>query len=277
MHLKKQFIRFLSVWNAADATTYGAAVAYYTVFSLAPILLIAISAAALLVERSQVEMSVIEQFRNVFGDTGASFVMSLVDARVPHDANIALAVGGILVTVVGATGVFSGLQSGLDALFTDLPKKKSDLDFWKMVLKRIYSLGMVLSLGFVLVVSLTASAFLTAFSRAIDDVVPGGIIISTLVDFVFSFVLISLFLGCLLKLLPSERIAWVPALKGGLIAGALFVVGKFALALYLGSSSIVSAYGAASSIVLLILWTYYLSLAFFLSAIVTRLYFIKNK
>lgn len=277
MNLKKEALRFVDVWNKANATTYGAAVAYYTVFSIAPLLLIAISVAGLIVDRAEVESSVISQFQGVFGDGGAVFIQSLIRAQVPHDTNVVLILVGLVATLLGATGVFSGLQSGLDAIFATLPRKKISRSIWWMIFQKIYSLGMVLSLGFVLVVSLMASAFLKAFSQTINNAVPGGLIISTLVDFVFSFLLISLFLGCLLKLLPSERIGWKPSLQGGFVAGALFVVGKFALALYLGSSSSLNAYGAASSVVLLILWTYYLSLAFFLSAIITRLYFVRSR
>ncbi len=277
MQFKKEALRFVDVWSDSNATTYGAAVAYYTVFSIAPLLLIAISVAGLVVERSQVETSVVGQFQSVFGEGGAVFIQSLINARVPHDTNIIFIIIGLAATLLGATGVFSGLQSGLDAIFAKLPQKKAVRSMWKIIFQKIYSLGMVLSLGFVMVVSLMASAFLTAFSQTVNAALPGGIIISTLVEFVFSFGLISLFLGCLLKLLPSERIGWKAALKGGLVAGALFVVGKFALAWYLGTSSVVSAYGAASSVVLLILWTYYLSLAFFLSAIITRLYFVRSQ
>ncbi len=276
MQFKKEVLRFIDAWIASSVTMFSAAVAYYTVFSIAPLLLIAISIASLVVSRTSIESSVLQQFTLVFGEGGATFVHSLISAQIPKNTNILYIIIGLTITLLGATGVFSGLQSGLDAIFTNLPRKRKD-SVWEVVYQKIYSLGMVLSLGFVLIVSLLVSTFLNTFSSIFDSVLPGGAFFSFTTEFIFSLTIISLCLGCILKILPSERLDWIPALKGGCIAGLLFFAGKYAFAIYLSSTSTLNAYGAASSLVLLILWTYYLALAFFFSAVVTRLYFIKVK
>jgi membrane protein len=267
--------RLSSAWSKAKTSTYGAAVAYYTTFSLAPLLVIAVSIAGIVLDRSAVEASIMSQFRGTFGESGALLIQSLINSKTPQGANIAMSAVGFVLVLVGATGIFGALQAALDAIFSSLPEK-GEKGIWKTIVQKIASVGMVLSLGFVLIVSLAASAALNAFSGTFGALVPGGMVISEIIEFAVSLILVSAFLGCMFKFLPSKRLAWKPACAAGLIAGIMFTVGKYLLGLYLGSSSAASAYGAASSLVLIILWTYYMAQVLFLSAILSKLYVIKK-
>jgi membrane protein len=276
INIKKEVLRIAGAWSDASTTTFAAAVAYYTVFSIAPLLLIAIATAGLVVGEGAAQASIMEELRLTFGEGAASFIQSVIAAQSTQSESVVYGLLGIGAILFGASGVFSGLQHGLDRIFEKLPQKVHGT-LLRAVLDTLYSIGMVLSLGFVLVASLAVSALIRGFAQQLGTVIPNGVAISTGIELAFSFVLLSLFLAVMLRLLPSERLGWRPALKGGLVGGVLFSIGKYALALYLSSSSVASAYGAASSLVLLILWAYYLSLAFFLSAILTRLYFVRTK
>jgi membrane protein len=270
-HLKK----IGQAWSAAQPGTFGASVAYYTVFSLAPLLVITITIAGFVVQRSEAQTTIIEQFRSTFGETGATLVESLISSKLPTEAGIILPIISFIIILVGATGIFSQLQAGLDTIFESLPEKAKG--FWRTVIRKLVSLGMVLSVGFLLIVSLVLSTIITALSGYISQYVGNIEPLVHLVDIVISLLLIGGFMSLMYKLLPTKKIRWKPALVGGLLAAIFFTIGKFLLGLYLGSSAAFNAYGAASALVLIIIWTYYMSQIFFLSAILTRLYVVPKR
>jgi membrane protein len=265
--------KIAQAWSNSQASTYGASVAYYTVFSIAPLLVIAISIAGLFLNQQMAEQSIISQFATTFGKNGADFIHVLIQSQTSAKTNILLIIIGFLVLFIGATGIFSQLQLALDTIFESLPEKNVK-GIWGTIKQKLLSFGMVLSVGFLLLISLALSALITALSGYLTTLIPSAEALAQIIELSVSFVLISFFLALTYKILPSKKLRWKPALVGGAIAGLLFVISKYVLGLYLGSSEAFTSYGAASSLVLLILWTYYMSQVFFFAAILTRLYIV---
>ncbi len=276
MSLIKEAKRLLAAWEEATPGTYGAAVAYYSIFSLAPLLIIAIAIAGIAFNSSTVQESVLTQFSSTFGDSGATFIRSLISSKSAVSKNIVSAVIGSVLVLIGATGIFGALQSGLDAIFKTLPIKKAK-GVWKTLLQKLLSIGMVFSLGFILLASLTISTALVALSAFLSSYLPGIDLLLMAVNFVVSYALIALFLSGMFIFLPSERVPFKPALIGGCIAAAFFMLGKYILGLYFTLTSAGNAFGVASALVLIILWSFYLSQVLFLSAIILRLYLVSSK
>ncbi len=265
--------RFASEWMDSNAGTYGSSVAYYVIFALAPVLVIAISIMSFFVSTSSAQASIIRECTAVFGQTGADFVNSLIQANVSASTSIVTTIIGAVILFIGATGVFSQLQSALDRIFVSLPVKEKE-GFWTTIWRKLISFGMVLSVGFVLLVSLALSAIVTFLTGPITSITTHAGILLRLFEYAVSFGLISFFLALMYKILPSHRIKWKPALVGGVIAGVLFTVSKYFLGLYLGSPSLFTSYGTASALVVLVLWAYYMAEVFFFAAIITRLYIV---
>ncbi len=268
--------RISALWSSARVGTFGASIAYYTIFSIAPLLVIAISVAGIFLDRTAAQTAVIDQFNATFGPRGGEFIESLIRARATEGADIVLSIVGFVVLLIGAAGIFSQLQTALNTIFENLPDKTVRRGVWLFIRQKLLSFGMVLSIGFLLLVSLALSALLTAFGGALSRMMPQAVVVGHIIDFVVSFALISVFLALTYKVLPSKRLAWRPALIGGAITGAFFMVSKLLLGLYLGSSTAFTGYGAASALVLFVLWFYYMSQVFLFGAIVVRLYVVPS-
>jgi membrane protein len=270
---KVEAFRLWNAWSAASPGTYGAAVAYYTVFSLAPLVIIAVSVAGLVFNTQSVRAQVLIEFSNLFGANGATLISSLIQVRTPAAQSILATCIGVVLVIAGALGIFSGLRSAFNVIFSDLPEKRVT-GIWKIVVQYVISVSVVFGVGFLLIASLILTTVLTKFGNVLDEFMQHGTLIVSFLETVISYGLISIFLAILLALLPSKHIPRYTALKGGLVAGLLFMIGKYALGIYFAYSKAGSAYGTASTIVLIILWTYYLSQALFLSAIIADLYFV---
>ncbi len=268
--------RIWGIWGEAKVTSHSAATAYYAVFSLAPLILIAIALAGLVFGAEAAQRQVLDQLGASFGDEARGFLETVMAARDAETGGVLASVVGAVLVILGANGIFSALQGGLDEIFEVLPDKPKE-GFLRGLLRKLVSFGLILSVGFLLVVSLLLSTLLAAVGGALRSAFPGSEVVVGIVDFVVSYALISLFLAAVIHFLPSDRVPWLPSLKGGLVAGALFVVGKYALGFYFAFAHPENPYGAASSVVLVILWAYYLSLTLFLSAIITRVVFVTAK
>ena len=277
--MKKEFIthakKIWDAWSRSKAGTFGASVAYYTVFSIAPLLVITITITSLFLDTATAQASIIAQFQSTFGSSGASFIQTLIESKASPQTNILLSIAGFVILLLGAMGIFSQLQQGLDTVFENLPSK-IEKGLWSNILQKLLSLGMVLSIGFLLLVSLVLTAVISSISGYFATITPGAQILGQIVELIVSLLLLSGFLGLTYKILPSKRLPWKPALMGGLITGILFLISKYLLGLYLGSSEAFTSYGAASSLVLLIIWTYYMAQVFLLGAIIIRLYLLPN-
>jgi membrane protein len=257
-----------SEWVDDKATRMAAALAYYTIFSLAPLLVIAVAVAGLVFGPEAAAGKVGEQFGNLAGGDSAKLVQTvLVHANKPATGIIA-AVIGVIVLVVGAMGVFGELQDDLNTIWEVQPKPGRGL--WGMIHDRLLSFAMVCGVAFLLLVSLVVSASLAALGGLQGEW--GTSISGHVINFVVSFVAIALLFAMIFRYLPDAHTAWKDVWLGAAVTALLFAVGKFLIGLYLGQSTIGSAYGAAGSLAVLLVCLYYSSLIFLFGAEVTQVY-----
>lgn len=248
----------------------GASVAYYTLFAIAPILLIVIAVAGVVFGPEAVRGEVVTQINGLIGTDGAKTVEALL-AGAARDRSTPLATTiGIVTLVLAATGAFLELQASFNSIWRAEPMPQSRVkDF---LLDRARSFGLVVAIGFLLLVSLTISAALGAFGHWLEGVAPGAPLIIGLLNWVVSFGVIAGLFTMLFRFLPDRDISWHDATAGALVTAVLFTVGKHLIGFYLGRSATASAYGAAGSVILLLLWVYYSSQIVLLGAEFTRLY-----
>jgi membrane protein len=247
----------------------GAALAFYTVFSLAPVLILSIAIAGFFFGEKAARGEIVEQIRGLIGTTGASAVQSVLENAGRPGAGIIATIVSVATLLIGANTALAELKTGLDQIW-EVPSEKRQ-GFWYFIRTRVLSVGLILALGFLLLVSLVISAALTALERfwggeAVVSVVVGWLNVA------FSFALVVVLFGTIYKVLPSVRIAWRDVFIGALVTALLFTIGKFAIGAYLGNSGLASTYGAAGSVVLLLVWVYYSAQVFLLGAEFTRSY-----
>jgi membrane protein len=264
--------RIVEIWGRAGVGSHAAATGYYAIFSLAPLILVAITVAGLVVGNDAAQAAILDQFGATFGADFRAFATSLVVARQSASQGLMATFVGIIFIVLGASGIFGAMRAGLDEVFENLPEDKKP-SFWNGLINQFISVGMVLSVGFLLLVSLLLSTFLASFGAFLRNAFPGADILAWAIDFGTTYVLISYFLSLMLVYLPTKRVGWGTAARGGFIAGAIFVLGKYSLSYYFALAHPGDAFGAASTIVILVLWTYYLALGLFFSAIAARVIF----
>jgi membrane protein len=255
-------------WFAEGPFDLAAALAYYTLFSLAPLVVIAISLSGLFFGEEAMRGEIFRQARSLVGDEAAVALQALIrNARFEASGPLATA-ASIATLLVGATAVFSELQTTLDRIWKAPP---SDVSTVLQILRaRIVSVAMMLVIGFLLMVSFVASAILVAFRSYIGDVVPALALLLETANLSISFGGTVALFTLMFRLLPSVPVGWREALMGGMATASLFTVGKLAVGAYIRWSGIGSTYGAAGSIIVLLAWVYYSSLIFFLGAEFTR-------
>ncbi|HWH69893.1 MAG TPA: YihY/virulence factor BrkB family protein [Candidatus Sulfotelmatobacter sp.] len=259
-----------AAWMDDNAPRLGAALSYYTVFALSPLFIIVIFIASLLFEKASVQAALFVELGNLVGQTGAQALQSALASSIPHSQGVlatAIAVGTLILT---ATGLFTELQGALNKIWGVEPKP--GLDLWGFVKGRLLSFAMVVGIGFLLLVSLVVSTVLAALGKYLAGLVPGLHLFWMAVNATVSFSVITVLFAMIFKVLPDVKIAWRDVWVGSLITALLFTGGKFLLGLYLGRNSTVSAYGAAGSLVLILLWVYYSSQILFFGAELTQAY-----
>jgi membrane protein len=258
-------------WMDDYAPSMGAALSYYTLFSLAPLLIIVIAVAGMLFGRDAAQAEIIAQLHALVGAKGATAIEGMLEAvREPAQGVVATIVG-VVTLLIGATAVFAELQSALDRVW-EVPEKKKPSGIWGLVRTRLLSFGLVLGLGFVLVVSLVASAALAAMGKWWGGWFQGWELVLQVLNFAVSFGIFTLFFAMIYKLMPSVKISWRDVWTGAVVTAILFTVGKLLIGLYLGNSSLASGYGAAGSVVVLVAWVYYSAQIFLLGAEYTWVY-----
>jgi membrane protein len=256
-------------WINDRASRKGAALAFYTVFSLAPILILSIAIAGLFFGQEAARGEIYEQVSGLLGADAARAIQAMVQNASRPGAGIIATLIGFVTLFIGATTALAELKDGLDQIW-DAPPEKTQ-GFWYFLRKRMLSVGLILSLGFLLLVSLVLSAVVSAMARtwgatdATSTVLQG-------VNFVFSFGLVTLLFAMIYKILPAVRIAWRDVVIGAAVTALLFTVGKMAIGIYLGNSAVSSSYGAAGSVILVLVWVYYSAQIFLLGAEFTKVY-----
>jgi membrane protein len=260
-----------TAWNDDYAPSMGAALAYYTVFSIAPLLIIIIAVAGLVLGQDAAQGRIFGELRGLIGDQGASAIEGMVQSASQPAKSIVATIAGIVTLVLGATTVFGELQSDLDRVWkAPAPPKASGI--WKLLRTRLLSFGMVLGLGFLLLVSLVVSAALSGLAKLYGGFFGDYEWLLQIVNFIVSFAVITTLFAMIYKWLPRTPIAWHDVWIGAAVTALLFSIGKFAIGLYLGKSSVVSGFGAAGSLVVLLVWVYYSAQIFLLGAEFTWAY-----
>jgi membrane protein len=260
----------VSQWSEDYAPSMGAALAYYTIFSIAPLLVIAIAVAGFFFGEDAARGEIFAQLRGLLGDDGAAAIQGLVKSAGETGKGTFAAIAGVVTLLLGATTVFGELQSDLDRIW-DAPKpEKSGL--WGMIHGRLLSFGMILGVGFLLLVSLVLSAGLAALSHFWDSWFEEWEFVLQAINFIVSFAIVTGLFAMIYKLLPRCHIEWKDVWIGAGVTSLLFSVGKLLIGLYLGKSGVASGFGAAGSLVIVLLWVYYSAQIFLLGAEFTKTY-----
>ena len=249
----------------------GASLAYYTVFSLAPLLVIAVAVAGFVFGKEAAQGRVIHQIQGMVGPEAAKTLQTLMARAMKPAANILATILGILTLLFGAAGVFGNLQESLNKIW-DVPENPHG-GFWKMIQARFLSLAMVLGTGFLLLVSLVVSAALSAIGDLVRRDLSGGMgFVMNGVNALVSWAIIGVVFALIFKYLPDARILWRDVWIGAAITSLLFAIGQFAIGLYIGKTSVSSVYGGAASLAIVLIWTYYSASIFYFGAEITRTY-----
>jgi len=258
-------------WIDDLAPSMGAAISYYTMFSLAPLLVIVIAVAGAIFGADAVQGQIVEQLSGMMGRDAATAVQGLVkSASEPSKGLIAGGIG-LVVLLVGATTVFAELQSALDRIW-HVPERAKPTGVWGVLRARVLSFGLILGLAFLLMVSLIVSAALAALGSWTTGLFPGWEFLLQAVNLLFSMSIEILLFAMIFKFMPSAPIGWHDVWVGAIVTGLLFEVGKFGISLYLGKSGVHESFAAAGSLVVLLAWVYYAAQIFLLGAEFTKVY-----
>jgi membrane protein len=252
-----------------EALSRGAAIAFYTVTSIAPVLLIVIAIAGLAFGRDAAQNAITAQLSGLMGQQTAEVLQSAVASAAGKSSGIVATIVGIITLFATASGVFGEMQSALNAIWKAHP---TGTTVSRLVRARAASLGLVAALGFLLMVSLVVSAALTAFGNQINSILPFGRLLLSALNFLVSLLLISVLFAAIYKVLPDRHLEWRDVAVGAVVTAVLFTIGKSLIGLYIGSSAVASSYGAAGALIVLLLWVYYSAQIFLLGAEFTKAY-----
>lgn len=257
-------------WNEDKASRLAAALAYYTVFSIAPLLIIVIAIAGAVFGEDAARGEIVNQIQGLVGRDGAEFIETAIqNANRPQAGTIASVIS-VALLLLGATGVFIELQNSLNTIWEVQVKPGRGVK--NIFRQRFLSFAMVVCIGFLLLVSLVVSTVLAALVNYFSGLLPGLDFLWQLLNFAISFIVTTLLFGLIFKVLPDVRITWADVLIGAIITSLLFSIGRFLLGQYLGNSSFGSAYGAAGSVVVILAWVYYTAQILFFGAEFTQVY-----
>ncbi|MBV8866554.1 MAG: YihY/virulence factor BrkB family protein, partial [Acidobacteriaceae bacterium] len=251
-------------WSDHQATRLGASVAFYSLLSFAPLLLLVVAIIALVFDQKSAQNALIAEARQLIGDRGAETVKSLLASAQKPSSGFFATLIAFITLLFGASGVFTELQDALNLMWDAKPNSANS--FLGMVKQRLFSFGMVLSVGFLLLVSLILSTALTYMGQSFGQLLPMPPFVLQAVNFVVSFVVITFLFALMFKYVPDAKVSWRNVLVGAIGTALLFTIGKFLLGLYLGKASVGSTYGAAGSLVAVIVWIYYSAQILFFGA-----------
>lgn len=258
-------------WIDDKAPMLGAALAYYTVFSLAPLLVISIAIAGFVLGEEAARGQIFEQMRGLIGDEGGRAMQDMVQsANAKPATGVMASIVGIGTLLFGASGVFGQLQASLNIIWGVEPKPGRGL--LGLVKDRFLSFSFILVVGFLLLVSLLLTSAITFVAEWVGGMSVGTEIFAHVLNFVLSFLVITVLFALIFKYLPDAKIGWSDVWVGAAITSGLFSLGKFGLGLYLGASSVASSFGAAGSLIILLVWVYYSAQILFFGAEFTQVW-----
>lgn len=261
--------RAAASWIDDSASTMGAAIAFYSLLSMAPLLLIVITVAGFVFGEDAAQGALIGELRGVFGDGGAEAIQAVLAGASNQSGGIASIVAGCVTLFIGATTVFAEIQSDLDRIWK-VPASSAPVGSYVRV--RLLSFGVILATGFLLIISLVASAALSAIGTWWALRMGGVAWILQILNFVVSYCAITALFALIFKLLPSVAIQWRDVITGAALTSLLFTIGKVLIGAYIGKAAIASSFGAAGTLVMVIVWVYYSAQIFLFGAELTRQY-----
>jgi membrane protein len=256
----------VSGFLADDALSRGAAIAYFTIFSLAPLLIIVTAIAGLVFGYEAARLAIVGQFTGMIGEQTGAMLQSMIASASLKDTGAMAAVIGAVTLMLTASGAFSQIQSSLNAIWRAEPKSGVS----RLVRARLVGLGLVLTLGFLMLASLVVSAGLAALGHWLDAMFPAGKALVAVANFVISLTLLSAVFAAIYKFLPDTPISWRDVAIGAVVTALLFTIGRSAIGLYIGKSNVAAGFGPSGSLIALLVWIYYSSLIFLLGAEFTR-------
>lgn len=265
------FVKAGKAWVDDYAPSMGAAISYYTVFSLAPLLVIVIAMAGAMFGREAVQGLVVAELSGLIGQDGAQLVQNLVVSASDTGKGLVAGLISLFVLIVGATTVFAELQSALDRIW-HVPESQKPKGIWAILRARLLSFGLILGLVFLLMVSLALSAGIAALGTWAGGQLPGWEATMQVINMGVTLTISTLLFAMIYKLMPTARIAWSDVWVGAVVTALLFEVGKLLIGLYLGKSAVTESFAAAGSLVVLLAWVYYAAQVFLLGAEFTKVY-----
>lgn len=261
----------VSAWSRDYAPSMGAALSYYTIFSIAPLLLIVISIAGMVYGEEAARGAVFYQVRELMGDGAAVALQGLLaSARRPAEGIVAALIG-LALLIVGASSVFGELQSALDRIWR-VPEQKKSGGLWTLLRTRIVSFAMIIGIGLLLIASLLASTMLAVLEKWWGSLFGARALLASSLNIGLSYLMVTVMFAMIYKIMPRVRIAWRDVWTGAAITSLLFTAGKYAIGLYIGTSGVSSTFGAAGSLVVILVWVYYSAQIFLLGAEFTWVY-----
>ena len=260
----------IQAWKVDEAPRLAAALAFYTILSLAPLLVIAVGIAGLVFGEQAAEGQIVGQIQGLIGPQGAEAVQGLIENANRPSGGIAATIIGVITLLLGGMGVFNQLRGALNSIWEVSPPAVNGIK--ANLRRRVLPFVMVLGVGFLLLVSLVLSAALAAVGRVLSTSLPGGEIFWRLANLVISVLVFAGLFALIFRFVPDVDIEWKDVGVGALVTSALFTLGQFAMGLYLGRSTFASAFGAAGSLVVLLVWVYYSAQILFLGAEFTEVY-----
>ena len=267
-----QFLKTtINEWVEAEPFQLAAALSYYTLFSLAPLLLIAIGVAGLVFGREAAQNQIVETLQGMIGQDSAKAVQEMIQAssEKPKTGMLSTIIGFVAL-LFGAGGVVGQLQTSLNKMWEVTPKPGQGI--WGFLRQRFFSFAMVLAIGFLLLVSLVVTAVLSSFTSMLSSFLGDATFVAHAIDILVSFGFVTLLFALIYKYVPDVEIQWRDVWVGAALTSILFTVGKYLIGLYIGTSGVSSTFGAAGSLITILVWVYYSSLIFFLGAEFTRVY-----
>jgi membrane protein len=264
-------VQAVKSWSNDYAPSMGAAISYYTVFSLAPLLVIVIAVAGAVFGREAVQGQISAQLGGLMGPSGAEMIEGLVAAASDTDRGLVAGLIGFFLLLVGATTVFAELQSALDRIWK-VPESKKPSGIFGMLRARLMSFGLILGVAFLLMASLVVSAVLAAVGNWIGGLMPGWEVTLHVLNIAVSLTILTVLFAMIFKLMPSTDVGWSDVWFGAFVTAILFEVGKVLIGLYIGKSGMNESFEAAGSLVILLAWVYYAAQIFLLGAEFTKAY-----
>ncbi len=261
--------RSVRAWASHNAPSMGAALSFYTLFSIAPVLLTATWVAGVMLDQEAVRQHILSQMQGLMGEAGTAAVSALLIGSAHFGHGTIATIVGITSLMIGATSVFGELQRDLDWIW-ESPVSVQTSGVWQILRTRILSFGLILGVGFLLLVSLVLSAALAAIAAWLQTQMAEWEVLLHMVDLALGLTIASALFAMIYKFLPRQSIAWGDVWIGALVTAAFFTVGKILIGVYLSKSAFTSGYGAAGSLLVLLLWIYYSAQIFLLGAEFTR-------